>query len=131
MRGVLLGVAAGIAALSVPASAHGPAKASFVRSSPDAFPQFARAPDVRIHRGADWGRDQRGGGDFRRDRDRREGNGQGDVFFGYRDYQGDTLWRSGGFNDWWHDRPDRAFPRWVGTNQNCERMWWSGSGWRC
>jgi hypothetical protein len=35
------------------------------------------------------------------------------------------------YNDWWHDRPDRAFPRWVRNNQNCDRVWWSGGGWRC
>ncbi len=38
---------------------------------------------------------------------------------------------SDSFNDWWHDRPDRAYPRWVTHNQNCERVWWSGGGWRC
>jgi hypothetical protein len=37
------------------------------------------------------------------------------------------------YNDWWHDRPDRAFPRWVQHNQDCtpDRMWWSGNGWHC
>lgn len=42
-------------------------------------------------------------------------------------------WDPDSFNDWWHDRPDRAYPRWVQHNQNCtpDRMWWSGSGWHC
>lgn len=42
-------------------------------------------------------------------------------------------WEPDSYNDWWHDRPDRAFPRWVQHNQNCtpDRMWWSGSGWHC
>ena len=35
------------------------------------------------------------------------------------------------FNGWWHDRPDRAYPRWMNNNQNCQRQWWSGGGWRC
>ena len=40
------------------------------------------------------------------------------------------------YNDWWHDRPDRALPRWVqeqGARGTCDpdRMWWSGAGWRC
>jgi hypothetical protein len=45
-------------------------------------------------------------------------------------------WEPSSYNDWWHDRPDRAYPRWV-TEQRmrgtCEpdRMWWSGSGWHC
>lgn len=42
-------------------------------------------------------------------------------------------WLPGSYNDWWHDRPDRAYPRWVQHNRNCEpdRMWWSGKGWHC
>ena len=44
-------------------------------------------------------------------------------------------WEPDSFNDWWHDRPDRAFPRWVQEQRGgfCspDRMWWSGSGWRC
>ena len=42
-------------------------------------------------------------------------------------------WDSDSYNDWWHDRPDRAYPRWIQHNQNCtpDRMWWSGSGWHC
>lgn len=40
------------------------------------------------------------------------------------------------YNDWWNDRPDRAFPRWVQEQHargTCDpdRMWWSGSGWHC
>src|SRR5574338_872626 len=72
-----------------------------------------------------------------RDGDRRWRNTRGNVVGG--------TWTEGGqwarynnrtfdpdsFNDWWHDRPDRAFPRWIFNNQNCERMWWSGGGWRC
>ena len=45
-------------------------------------------------------------------------------------------WEPDSYNDWWHDRPDRAFPRWVQEQKargTCEpsRMWWSGSGWHC
>lgn len=42
-------------------------------------------------------------------------------------------WESDSYNDWWHDRPDRAYPRWVRNNRDCdpERMWWSGDGWHC
>jgi len=40
-------------------------------------------------------------------------------------------WQSDSYNDWWHDRPDRAFPRWVQHNQDCQRVWWGGGGWRC
>jgi hypothetical protein len=45
-------------------------------------------------------------------------------------------WEPDSYNDWWHDRPDRAFPRWVQEQRgrgSCDpdRMWWSGSGWHC
>jgi len=77
-----------------------------------------------------------GGGDRhdgRRDH-RRSDRSQGDVFisdWGYDDWDGGRPWESDSYNDWWHDRPDRAFPRWVQNNQNCERIWSSGAGWRC
>ena len=38
---------------------------------------------------------------------------------------------SDSYNDWWHDRPDRAYPRWMSKNQDCQRQYWTGSGWRC
>jgi hypothetical protein len=55
------------------------------------------------------------------------------VYVYDRGYQGDSAWRSDSFNDWWHDNPDRAYPRWVQNNQGCppERMWWSGTTLRC
>jgi hypothetical protein len=53
--------------------------------------------------------------------------------WGYYDPDFNRSWDSDSYNDWWHDRPDRAYPRWVQHNENCEpdRMWWSGSGWHC
>ena len=38
---------------------------------------------------------------------------------------------SDSYNDWWHDRPDRAYPRWMSNNHDCQRQYWTGSGWRC
>jgi hypothetical protein len=38
--------------------------------------------------------------------------------------------KSDSYNDWWHDRPDRAYPAWVRNNRQC-RLYWSGGGWRC
>jgi hypothetical protein len=70
--------------------------------------------------------------DGRRDDRRHRGHGDDVVYYdGYREYQGDTAWRSDSFNDWWHDRPDRAYPRWVAANQNCERKWFAGDTLRC
>lgn len=45
-------------------------------------------------------------------------------------------WEPDSYNDWWNDRPDRAYPRWVQEQHmrgSCDpdRMWWSGSGWHC
>ena len=67
-------------------------------------------------------------GDFRRDH--RRGR-SGDVFIGEWPQQGDTAWRSDSFNDWWHDRPDRAYPRWMPNNQNCEKRWYQGDVLKC
>lgn len=69
--------------------------------------------------------------DVRRDGDRRRHRGSdGGIYYGDREYQGDTAWRPNGFNDWWHERPWRSEPRWLRSN-NCERQYWTGGGWRC
>ena len=113
MRALLAGIAAaGIFAIPAPASAQ---------SSNDAF---VGVPAVKVHRGGSHFGDLRG---F----DRRRSRGSSEFVYLDREYQGDTLWQPDSFNDWWHDRPDRSMPRWVRHNQNCERMWWSGGGWRC
>jgi hypothetical protein len=75
----------------------------------------------------------RGSGDHHGDRHRRH-HSRGDAFYaGYYDSDigENRSWQPDSYNDWWHDRPDRAFPRWMTHNQNCERLWWSGGGWRC
>lgn len=114
MRALLLGLAAiGAVGSSAPAPAQESSAAA-----------FAGVPAVNVHRGVSGDRfDRRDGRRFRR--------GGDSLLVLDRDYQGDTLWRPDSFNDWWHDRPDRSMPRWVRNNQNCERMWWSGGGWRC
>jgi hypothetical protein len=49
----------------------------------------------------------------------------------------DASWAPSSGNSWWHDRPDRAYPRWVQEQRHREgpcdpaRMWWSGTGWHC
>jgi hypothetical protein len=54
-------------------------------------------------------------------------------YYDYGDYDANRSFDPDKWNDWWHNRPDRAFPRWVWHNQNCteDRMWYSGAGWRC
>ena len=113
MRALLTGMAAAAAIIPTPAFAVDADQTALVGR-----------PDVTIHSGFGFGDDRRRHG--RRDRD-----GDGDVFIGEWPQQGDTAWRSDSFNDWWHDRPDRAYPRWMLSNQNCDRMWWGGGAWRC
>jgi hypothetical protein len=86
----------------------------FSQTSPD----HGRPGDRRFHRGFD---------------------GNAAVAWGNYDLQSsydDRDWEPQAGNDWWHDRPDRAFPRWVQEQQargtcDLDRMWWSGSGWHC
>jgi hypothetical protein len=47
------------------------------------------------------------------------------AYYNNRAFQPDS------YNGWWHDRPDRAYPHWMQTNQNCDRMWYSADILRC
>ena len=105
-----------------------------------ATPAIAEHGSPSIHRDAG-----RGiicdGRDFRRDRDRDRHRRIRDCvivggnlgYLDYGDYDAHRSFDADKWNDWWHERPWRAYPRWVQTNDNCapERMWWSGSGWHC
>jgi hypothetical protein len=74
---------------------------------------------VHVHRG----HDRRG-----------DGFGAGYYSSGYNDYGDYDANRSFDpekWNDWWHDRPDRAFPRWMSRNQDCARRWYSGDVLTC
>lgn len=122
MRGLVIIASGAIAIATLPVD---PVAGQRIQSGQVAFAPAAPSGDlstgVSIHRGRD------GHGRF----GRRAHQHDRDTYFLYREYQGDTLWGADRFNDWWHDRPDRAFPRWVGNNQYCERRWWSGGVWRC
>ena len=105
---------------------------------------FPAAASVNVHRGGGAFIDQR----FRhhdRDRhDRHDRDGRrdrrdfdrGDVFgpwdFAY-DFDGNRSFDPDKWNDWWHERPYRAYPRWVQHNRDCgpDRMWQGGGVWRC
>jgi hypothetical protein len=59
------------------------------------------------------------------------GPGWGYEGYGY-DYDDlNASWRPDSFNDWWHDRPDRAFPRWMARNRDCARRWYSADALSC
>jgi len=114
MRALLAGIAAiGFIGAFAPAQAQETTGAAFVG-----------VPSVTVHR------------DSRRDHfDRRDGRmhrgGSETVLVYDRDWQGDSVWRPDSFNDWWHERTWRSYPRWVADNRNCDRRWWSGGTWRC
>jgi hypothetical protein len=40
-------------------------------------------------------------------------------------------WEPDSYNDWWHDRPDRAYPAWMRHNEGCPRQWYAGDTLRC
>lgn len=123
MRALGLGVAAALAGMALAAS---PAPAKDWNAS-----QFtAGSPDRAFARGE---RNWKGDGDWRDDDrgDRRRHRRGDSVLIVDREWQGDTAWRADSYNDWWHERPNRSFPRWVSNNQGCDRIWWGGEGWRC
>lgn len=119
MRTLLLAIAT--LAIAAPASAD-------AQSSPGM--QFSARSGSGHHGGGFGNHDRRRDG--RHDGRRNRRNGDGVVFYdNYYEYRGDSAWKSDSFNDWWHDRPDRAYPRWVANNQNCERKWFAGDTLRC
>jgi hypothetical protein len=84
----------------------------------------------------DVGRDRRDGRRDRRSRGDCTFIGGNLGYLDYGDYDANRGFDPDAWNDWWHERPSRAYPRWVQDAQargSCapERMWWSGSGWHC
>jgi hypothetical protein len=117
MDKVLLAAAASLLAIAAPAAAEVGSSRGFPVAQSG---QIAGSPAFR---GCSGGRHHRGGGC--------DGAAVLDVYGGDWAYANNRSFNSDSYNDWWHDRPDRAFPRWMQNNQNCDRVWWSGGGWRC
>jgi hypothetical protein len=111
-------------------------------------PNFMASANVTVHRGSEaslfdhhlgvvtgtfGNRRPTDGADRGR---RRHGHGS-DGFLGgtwaWYDPDLNRSWDSDSYNDWWHDRPDRAYPRWVQHNEGCDegRLWQGGGAWRC
>lgn len=127
----LLTAAALFAALTFPAA---PAVA-------DQWSDMHRQASPQFTDGSPAARNFDGCREIRRDRhDRRENRDFRCDGFAYADGQwalhNNRSWEPDSYNDWWNDRPDRAYPRWVQEQRrrgtcNPDRMWWSGSGWHC
>lgn len=122
MRNVLLAVTATLAA----AVSAAPAAAQYYQGT-------SFAPSTTLSASANFrsgfsGDGHNGRGDMRR-------RARTDVVLDW--YGGDWArynnrsWDADSYNDWWHDRPDRAYPRWVTQNQGCERKWFSGDVLHC
>ena len=120
MRALLLGLAAPLAAIAAPAA---PASAQ-----PASDPGVASGPgaSVAVHRGNGERHDRRAHRRF-----------PTTLVVGNVGWNGDWAlnnnrsWEPDSFNDWWHERPSRAYPRWFQNNGNCDRLWWGGGVWRC
>jgi len=121
---LLLGLAA-VAAAAVPTTSAGAQTwASQGFSTSGGLTAVGR---VQVHRDGDWRRDHR-----RHDRrDRTVVVGDLGYYGGEWALHNNRSWNSDSYNDWWHDRPDRSYPRWMSSNQDCQRRYWSGGGWRC
>ena len=52
-------------------------------------------------------------------------------YYDYGDYDANRSFDPDKWNDWWHDRPDRAYPRWMSRNRDCARPWYSGDVLSC
>jgi hypothetical protein len=129
----LLGLAAMSAALVIPSPAS--AQGAVASSGFSAVSGTQRIGVLTGRPGGEFGR--RGGfGDGHRHHIRVDGRVQGGGYYSsgyndYGDYDANRSFDPDKWNDWWHDRPDRAFPRWMSRNQGCERPWYSGDVLTC
>ena len=94
-------------------------------------PAFDFRDRDRPHRERPDFRNGRDSIEFVSDRDRDRRRNRGDSFLYPPEYQGDSAWRSDSFNDWWHERPNRAYPAWVLRNHDCQRQWIQGNVLTC
>ena len=130
---MLLGLAS-LVAIALPSSAN--AQSTIVTQGFSASSGSGRIQRDDFRRGEQrlQGCDRRGG---RGDGDRRGRRSSCEISTGTWVDGGEWAlynnrsWESDSYNDWWHDQPWRSYPRWVTKNEDCQRLWWSGGGWRC
>lgn len=118
MRALMLAASVALAIPASPAFAgdSGPvSRLDHVGSASNGF-------GVAIHRG-DSGRRGRGGNTVIVD-------GGGYYYGGEWARYNNRTFESDSYNDWWHDNPERSYPRWV-TRGDCARQWYAGDTLRC
>lgn len=125
MKSMLLAAAGALAAVVLSSA---PSQARNFRSSGQIVGQQGFACDNLIRSGRSFHGDDR-----MRDRRRAVCNSDVvmDVYGGEWALYNNRTWESDSYNDWWHDRPDRAYPAWMRHNEGCQRMWFAGDTLRC
>jgi len=118
MRTMLLGLAAGIAAVASAPAAAGPGHQNGVRvfAGSSGFNSGLNIPFTE-----------------RRSGDRRRGSADVGVWIngGEWAHYNNRAFAPDGYNDWWHDQPNHSQPSWVRNNQDCQRQWFAGDTLRC
>lgn len=125
MKATLLATATAFAVALIPSA---PAMAQSGSSQ-----GLSAANQIRVHRS--HGRHFRGDPGDRFDHRRHSDDGDVVVGGGYGSYgewgrYNNRSFDPDSFNDWWHERTWRSYPRWVMSN-TCDRVWWGGGSWRC
>ncbi len=123
MHRALLGLAALIASIIPDAAAQAQ---QFVGSSAMRGGGFETTPSI-----GDLCRDFRADGDRNHRRSRCRTDVVMDWDGGEWALYNNRGWQPDSYNDWWHDRPDRAFPRWMSHNRDCARRWYSADTLTC
>jgi hypothetical protein len=125
MHRVLLGFAA-LAAFTVSTAS---AQAEPLTGNPTApADRFGASPLLRGDLCRDFRTDRNGD---RRRFDRCRSDVVMDWYGGEWAYYNNRSFAPDSYNDWWHDRPDRAYPAWMRHNRDCQRQWFSGDVLRC
>jgi hypothetical protein len=128
MHRALLGFAALSAALTVttPALALDRALVGTPTAPAD---RFAGSPGFRGDLCRESRRDR--DGDRRRSRNVCRSDVVMDWYGGEWALYNNRSWSPDSYNDWWHDRPDRAYPAWMRHNEGCARQWYAADTLRC
>jgi hypothetical protein len=121
MKSMLLAAACGVAAMTLFASgAQAQSHAGSIGRTPERLGRIFGSDPGRFNCGS------------RHSRNGCNGDGFGGAWVDSEwALYNNRSWDADSYNDWWHDRPDRAYPAWMRRNQDCSRQWFSGDTLRC